>query len=316
MQPLVICPGCRRLDDALHLQTLEPAGEVLACECGRRYPVIDGVPIVLGDPGPYLRSEATAVLERDVSHDVAAALVEYGADDAPYARLLEHVSTYVDAHWGDRADPPDGFAATAILERLAMRPAVRDAVELGCSAGRMAAELVRNAERVMAIDLQFATLRRARRLLAGEPLAYGRRMVGRHYARVTTRAGDLATDRVRFVCSDAVDPPLVPGHYDRVVALNLVDSVREPATLLAVLDGLCAPNGEVILSSPYSWQSGIVDDAARLGGANPAGAITTWFANRGYRVEDQDDLPWSLRRDARSVITYRTHYVRVRKPAG
>ena len=315
MEPLVICPGCRRLDGDLHLQTLEPGSDVLACACGRRYPIVDGVPIVLADPGGYLSGESTAVLERDVPLAVAAALVEHGADDAPYARLLEHVSIYVDAHWGDRADPPESCAAAAILDRLARRPHVAAAVELGCSAGRIAAELARTADHVMAVDLQFATLRRARHLLAGEPLAYGRRMIGRHYAPVTTHAGDLATDRVRLLCSDALDPPLVPGHYDRVVALNLLDSVRQPATLLAVMDGLCAPGGEVILSSPYSWQSGIVDDGARLGGADPAAAVAGWFANRGYRLEDQDDLPWSLRRDTRSVVTYRTHYVRVRKPA-
>ena len=315
MTPLLICPGCRKRDGALHLQTLEPAGgDVLACACGRRYPIIDGVPLVLADPSHYLRTELGAVVERDLPLDVAALLVEHGSDDAPYARMLEHLSIYLDAHWGDRADPSDGFAASALVDRLAMRPEVEAAVELGCSAGRITAELARKAEHVMAIDLQFATLRRARRLLAGEPLPYNRRMVGRHYAPVTARAADLATDRVRFICSDALDPPLVPAHYDRVVALNLLDSVREPATLLAVLDGLCAPGGEVILSSPYTWQSGIVDDDARLGGPDPAPATIAWFANRGYTLQDQDDLPWPLRRDARSSASYRTHYVRVRKP--
>jgi hypothetical protein len=37
-----------------------------------------------------------------------------------------------------------------------------------------------------------------------------------------------------------------------------------------VVDGLCAPHGELIVSSPYSWQSTVMEDHERLGGADPA----------------------------------------------
>jgi hypothetical protein len=33
----------------------------------------------------------------------------------------------------------------------------------------------------------------------------------------------------------------------------------------------------------------------------------------GYAIVEEAELPWALRRDARSVVTYRTHYVRARK---
>jgi SAM-dependent methyltransferase/uncharacterized protein YbaR (Trm112 family) len=316
--PLLICPGCRTLSDGrLDLRTLEHTGDVLACECGRRYPIVDGVPILLKDPAGYLRGETLTVIERDLPPAVAALLVEDTPDDAPYARLLEHLSIYLDAHWGDRADPPAECALTAVLERLAVLPHAGHVVELGCSAGRLVGELARRADHVLGLDLQFGTVRRARRLLAGEPVDYSRRMIGRHYAPVRARAGDLASDRITLLCADALDPPLVPGAFDRVVAVNLLDSVSNPGLLVKVLDGLCAPGGELILASPYSWQSSVMPEHHRFG-SDPGGALRTLLTTGAeltarYAIVDEAELAWPLRRDARSMLTYRIDYLRATK---
>ncbi len=306
------------------MRTLDRTRDILACACGRRYPIVDEVPIVLADPTVYL-SEPTAVIERDLAPDVAALLVANGPDDAPYPRLLEHLSIYLDAHWGDHAQPPPdgtgaGFGAAAIVARIAEASQVRVelAVELGCSVGRVVAELARGADHVVGVDLQFGALRRARRLLAGESIAYARRVAGRHYRTATTTAGDRATSAVTLVCGDALDPPLIPGAYQRVVAVNLLDSVRQPLQLLSVMDGLCARGGELILASPYAWQSSIVDDDQRIGTDDPASVLVDILeSGQGltaqYTIEDQVELPWTLRRDARSIATYSIHYIRVRK---
>jgi SAM-dependent methyltransferase len=306
------------------VRTLDRAGDLLICECGRRYPIIDEVPIVMANPAAYLRSEIATVVERDLPPEVAALLVADGPDEAHYARLLEHLSIYIDAHWADRevdrARPPDGFALGSLIDRLASLPRVELAVELGCSAGRVVAELAVNADRVVGLDINFGAVRRARHLLDGEPLAYGRRVIGRHYARVEVAAGALAVapQRRRLVCGDALDPPLIQGMFDRVVALNVLDSVRQPRQLLSVVDGLCAPHGELIVSSPYSWQSTVMEDHERLGGADPAidvAAILRDGEGLGarYRIEDEAEVPWTLRRDARSTVAYRVHYLRARK---
>jgi len=323
----LVCLSCRRMSEQrIDLSTLDRVGDFLACKCGRRYPIIDGVPLVLADPAGYLRNEIASVVERDLAPDVAALLAEPGPDDAPYAQLLEHLSIYLDAHWGDHAEPPpDGptpaFGLAAIAERIAARASepVGDAVELGCSVGRILAELAHGAERVVGLELRFASARRARKLLAGEPLAYARRTIGRHFTPATIRP--RAIEHVTIVCGDALDPPLVPGMFDRVVAINLLDSVRNPGQLLAVVDALCAPGGEVILTSPYAWQSATVDDGERIGGADPAGAIAARFRDgtdlrARYRIEDEAELPWTLRRDSRGAVAYRCHYLRMRKGEG
>jgi SAM-dependent methyltransferase/uncharacterized protein YbaR (Trm112 family) len=320
--PLLLCPGCRTRDDAgtLHVRTVERAGDVLRCECGRRYPMIDGVPVLLADPADLPRA---GIVEPELSPEAAAALAEGGPDDAAWPRHLEHLSIYLDAHWGDRAEPaPDvePFGARALVEAIAALPPVAIAVELGCSTGRFIAELARTAEHVVGLDLSLGAVRRARRLLDGEPVAYARRIAGRHYATARATAGDRAVAAARrtLVCGDALDPPLLPAAFSRVVALNMLDAVPRPALLLRVIDGLCAAGGEVVLACPFAWQSAIMDDAERLGGADPAADLADRLrTGRGlgsrYEIVEAADLPWTLRRDARSAVAYRTHLVRARK---
>jgi SAM-dependent methyltransferase/uncharacterized protein YbaR (Trm112 family) len=325
---VLVCPGCRtRTEERIDLRTLEPRGSLLVCECGRRYPVIDGVPIVMADPAGYLQTEMAVVVERDLPPEVVALLVAGGPDDAQYPRLIEHLSIYLDAHWGDRADPPPdgpgaGFSARALVDKVAERAGqpVGLAVELGCSTGRIIAELARGADQVAGIELSFGPVRRARQLLDGVRVEYPRRVIGRHYRAASAAAGDRAvpTERRMLVCGDALDPPLVPGVFDRVVALNVLDSVRSPAQLLSVIDGLCKPGGEVLLASPYAWQSSVMAESERLGGVDPAVDLAAIFRDgtglaARYRIEDEADLPWTLRRDARSAVSYSIHYLRARK---
>ena len=320
---LVVCPGCRTLTgDRLDVRTLDRAGDLLVCECGRRYPIVDGVPIIMASPADYLRNEIATVVERDLAPEVAALLIETGPDEAPYARLLDHLSVYLDAHWGDRAEPSEGFGAHGLVDRIAARASdrVERAVELGCSAGRIVAELAAGADHVVGLDLQFGIVRRARSLLDGTTLAYGRRIAGRHYDAVRITPGDRAVPESRrtLLCGDALDPPLIPGMFGRVVALNLLDSVAHPRRLLSVIDGLCARGGEVILSSPYSWQSNVLHEDERFGGDDPATELvrilrTGQGLGARYEIEEEADVTWTLRRDARSTVAYRTHFVRARK---
>jgi SAM-dependent methyltransferase/uncharacterized protein YbaR (Trm112 family) len=324
---LLVCPGCRTSshengEARIDLRTLDRSGDMLVCECGRRYPVVDELPIVMADSSNFIRNEIAAILEREMAPSLAQLLVEGLPDDAPYARLLEHLSIYLDAHWGDRSQPPPdgpgaGFAAHALAERIADRARVRvgAAVELGCSAGRMLAELADGADHVVGLDLHFGVLRRARKLLAGEKLAFNRRVAGRQYS-LATLTGRRAHN-VSLVCGDALDPPFVPGAFDRVVALNVLDSLRSPQQLMLVINGLCKRGGEIIVSSPYNWTTGVVDEGERFGGDNPAAAFTQMLRDGAfgarYEIEDEAELPWTLRRDARSAVAYCIHYVRARK---
>jgi SAM-dependent methyltransferase/uncharacterized protein YbaR (Trm112 family) len=315
----LVCPACRaRSERGREMFTLSPSDGGLLCDnpaCARRYPIVDGIPLIVRDAASHLLRFGVGVVERDLDPATQGLLAAAGPDDSPYPHLVEHLSTYLDAHWG----APAGIDALA--SKLAERAAapVERAVELGCSVGRGLYELGRGAALVVGVDLQMSSLRRAARLLAGEPLAYARRIVGRHYASAAITPPPPSAATVALVCADAMDPPLVPGAFDRVVALNVLDAVPSPPQLVAVADGLCAPGGEIILASPYAWQSGIVADEHRFGDADPAAALRRRLVEGAelearYAVEDEAEVSWTLRPDARSTMTYRVHWLRARKP--
>ena len=339
LAPLV-CPACRvRSERGREMHTVSlahtftraadgsVASGILACDndaCRRRFPVVGGVPVLVADAAGHTARFAVGLVEGEHAPELQALLAEPGPDDAPYTQTLEHLSIYLDTHWGDRATPPPaGPTARFGMEALANKLAaladrkVARAVELGCGVGRGLHELARGAELAVGVDLSPAPLRRARTILAGEALPYARRVAGRHYETATIAAAPPVTNAA-VVCGDALDPPLAPASFDRVVALNLLDAVPAPPRLLQVLDGLCAPGGELVIATPYAWQSSIVADEHRLGAHDPAAELRRRLVEgveleARYTLADEDELPWSLRRDARSATVYRVHWLRARK---
>ena len=292
---------------------------ILRCTgCARRFPVVDGIPVLLRDPG---EAHALGLLSQPLDPEVAAVLAQGAPDDAPLPHALSQLGSYLDSQWGDRADPPPdgpsppfGFAALASKLRKVSSTRVPRCLELGCGVGRGVSVLSRGADLVAGVDKSPWALRLARRILRGDELRYPRRATGRSYRPAAVRAADQGAPGAQLLCADAVAPPFVPGTFDRTVALNLLDSVRSPRELLHHVDQLTAPGGEIVLASPYAWRSGITDEEERLGGADPAAAVRAEAASLGWTlVEDDDQVPWTLRRDARSASLYSVHWLRARK---
>ncbi len=276
------------------------APDLLRCRgCSREYPLLDGIPVLLRD----LAQADTAGFFAPLN-DVGAlsALAAAGPDGAPLPHLVEQLSSYLPS-W------ESGFEA--IAQKLRGRPRVDLALELGSGVGRALFELSRTADHVVGLDRSGSFLRAARTLLAGKEFPYPRRMAGRSYTRASIRAPS-AVANVQLVCGDVLDPPFAPGQFGRVVALNVLDSVRSPRALLHHIHQLALPGAEIILASPYAWRDDIVPVEERLGTHDPAGALRDEVRKLGWSIEEEADLPWTLRRDARALSVYQTHYLRAR----
>jgi SAM-dependent methyltransferase/uncharacterized protein YbaR (Trm112 family) len=315
------------------VEAIDVVEGILRCDnpiCGARFPIVDGIPILVRDPAQLLCGQPQALLPA-LRPETLALLAEGATDDAPLFRVLEHLSIYLDAHWGDCAQPRVSGPASAwggealfsaLSSTLVADPPVRCSIELGCSVGRGLATLRLGSQLCVGIDLHLPALRAARRILRGQSLSYARRTVGRSFETATLQPGPLPEQygAVALICADALDPPLAPDAADRIVALNLLDSVSQPPQLVSVLDGLCAPDGELFLTSPYSWQSSVVTEGARIGlaGADPGAVLrhqlqTGLGLRAAYSLLAQRDLPWELRRDARSIHRYSVDMLHLRQ---
>jgi len=136
---------------------------------------------------------------------------------------------------------------------------LRRVAEIGPGAGRLTRLLAPLAEELVLVDKVPRTLWRARS--------------------VVTRAGHPAPT---LVVAEGDALPLAPGAYDRVVAMNVIDLLDDPAGFLECSLAALAPSGQLLLSTP---DPGL--------GAASATVLGELVAALGGRVlEVVDGLPW------------------------
>ena len=187
----------------------------------------------------------------------------------------------------------------------------RVAIELGCSVGRVVAQCPRTAS--TASSCSSGRFGRARRLLAGERVPYARRAIGRTYT--TASATGIRRDGVPLVCGDVLDPPLRAGclRSRRRAEHARLGRASAPAALRG--RSLCERGGDVLLASPYAWQSTVMHESERFGGADPAGALPRSSGRAGWARTDPGGSRTSL--DVAQGCAERGHlsdlYLRARK---
>ncbi len=356
---LLACPACRGVRDgvfhdaplAIAALAEERAGRpwqgFLACTgCGARYPIIDGVPVVVKDVAAWIRQQERSLLWRDdldpgLEGWLRVAWPEH--EDPNWKREL--LATYA-----RDLQPPElgAIAGTALLARqqdstrrflgerqaalLAAAGSDPLAVELGCGVGAQALALAARGAGVVALDREFGPLRLLSTLLLEGRASVPRwRHGGTDFvdAELTLPDG-VDPARVVLLAADAVDPPLRGGRADLVCAYNLLDNVPDPLLLLRQAHALVAPGGALVLSSPYDWSGRVTPVALRLGTSirteadaepDPAVALRELLSGQlpmltpgmQLSIEHEAELPWVLQRHNRSWHVFQTHYVEARR---
>lgn len=221
----LVCPACRHAEgERLLVRGLRRDGALLRCGCGRTYPVVRGIPIVLQDLEGWATSEG------------AEALRDPAADPDVVRLLARDVATLRNRRLLDAYASPLACELNAWLDEvIALAPG--PVLEVGAGIGHP--DTIR-------VDLNHTLL--ARR--PGPPL-------------VETAEG-VAIAPGGAIVADAADPPWTGGTFATVVLANVLDSCREPALVLAHAEALLQPGGHLVVTCAYAFEDAVTPSTARF----------------------------------------------------
>ncbi|MBB4000426.1 ubiquinone/menaquinone biosynthesis C-methylase UbiE/uncharacterized protein YbaR (Trm112 family) [Aureimonas pseudogalii] len=305
---------------------------ILQCDaCGSRYPILDGLPVLVPDLSRYLSDNLFYLtMRRDLSPAVADLLAEATGPGAGLDAIRQHVSSYGWDHWADR-DPAEagaeqvepGQAARIMAHLLDGIPASLPPgplLDLGCGAGRTVAELAEHTDQlVLGLDLSVPLARVAQDAVVGGQVAYDRRRGGLHFER---RAFDVpAHPRCDIWIADALALPFVDASFALVTAINLLDCVADPSQALAEFGRVLMPDGACALATPFDWSGAATPLANWLGGraaqsahkGRPEQALDALLSDGAQaagslrRSRPTEEAEWQIRLHDRSSMRYLTH---------
>lgn len=185
-------------------------------------------------------------------------------------------------------------------------------LDVGCGAGNLSFELAgRLGVAVTGLDTDPHLLLWGERAAAGRPFEFPVRLDAGRFGVASMETPLVVTPRPRFIFGDIFEPPFADGTFDLVCAVNLLDSVADPAGALSRAVSLLKPGGHLLFASPDSWN---LRTTPRSRWLSTPGAWDTLFAAAGLEtLRSVDDLEWRLKDSPRLHHIYRVHGRLLRK---
>jgi SAM-dependent methyltransferase/uncharacterized protein YbaR (Trm112 family) len=291
---------------------------LLPCpQCGTRFPVLDGIPILVADLPAFLRSQAhDLVADRGGSPLLAAFLHEQLGMASVLTERRAVRSVYAWAHWGDAlatplptpGDVPPGDLLALLAQFGRIDPALGPVLDAACGAGRASWEVASPPGAcVLGVDLSLDLLRLGRARLRGEPISVPFVRAG-----LATECRTLRSIEPRpaadLWCADVSDLPFATSSFGTVLSLNALDSVLDPGGHLGEAARVLRAGGALLLATPFDWHAHVTPEAAWIGGhgaqhGDPVAALGVLVEGTGLldHVASRGGLPWRLRRSDRAL---------------
>lgn len=137
---------------------------------------------------------------------------------------------------------------------LSKLPKAARALDLGCAVGRSSFELAKYCEQVIGIDFSQAFIDAANRLVQDGRHLTTRSDEGSATTKLTLEVdADIDRSRVNFEQGDAQSIREDIGQFDLVIACNLICRLPDPMRLLRRLPELIKPEGQLFMTTPFTW---------------------------------------------------------------
>lgn len=342
-----ICPVCRTGEDtSFPLRVAQVIREdrediiegVLHCtnaNCLREYPVIDGIPLIVANIRQYVSDQLAGIFARhDLSDVLESMLSDCCGPGSAFDQTRQQLSSYTWDHYADRdpGEPVGELQPGAMLRSLMIGTQAAGTLlpgpimDAGCSVGRGTFALAEQSDAlVLGVDLNFAMLRVASRVLRQGNVRYPRRRVGLVYERREFPAHFKNAGRVDFWACDATALPFAADTFAFVASMNVLDCVRAPTELLTSFGRILKPGGKAVIACPYDWSATATALEAWLGGhsqrsplAGSSEEILRTLLTPGAHpssvnglklMAERENLPWHVRLHDRSAMNYKLHLV-------
>jgi SAM-dependent methyltransferase/uncharacterized protein YbaR (Trm112 family) len=315
-----ICPLCRgalAVASAIRETDGDLFEGILACgDCAREYPVIDGIPVIVGPIRAWLSANPLQILLRDdLSPEVESLIGDVLGPGSAFDTQRHHTGIYADDHYG-------GGSAIALLERTLDGAEEGPAIDTGCATGGTTFHVARKTGALtVGVDLNFAMLRVASRALREGRLSYARRRVGLAYDRRDEPVDAASRELVDFWCCDVAALPFPDATFALAASINVLDCTPAPQNTVAELARVLRPGGKAIISTPYDWSPTATPVEHWLGGHSQRGPhhgsaepLLRELLSRELDIESEEPrVPWRVRLHERSTVEYDVHVITGRR---
>lgn len=302
LAPYLICPACLPREHSLDLR-VDKEGEggdissgTLVCRsCSKRYPIRDGIALLLTDPG--------------------------AAPSGGQWRYEEGgtLSTYLWSHYADlMGDREAGSAYAEWAGLLAQREGM--SLDAGCATGRLTFEMAARSGFAVGCDLSLSFIRMARRIAHERAISFTLPGEGRELDEFSlSLPAEWRSDNVEFVLADVLRLPFARELFSQVSSVNLIDRVRYPLAHLYELNRVARKSPAAFLfSDPFSWSDANTPEEAWLGGTDKCAYPGRGIDNVRQLLQGKENViapPWHI--DAAGEVwwkirSHRNHFELIR----
>jgi len=190
------------------------------------------------------------------------------------------------------------------------------ALDLGCSVGRSTFELANSFDSVIGIDYSSSFIRAAQELKSR-----GAHLVNYLEQGTQVKQSEVSVDPeinralVSFEWGDAQNLRHDLGSFDFVLACNLICRLPEPTLLLDRLSELVRPNGQLFITTPFTWLEEYTPRSNWLGsdGKDSFNGLQSALGKH-FKLSKQWDMPFLIREHSRKfqfTIAQASRWVRI-----